>query len=225
MRVLAFETLFSSMSSKISNLSHLSDMTNVKVLPIGVHSDGYGRNLSNSLYTPFEFDGHVYPSADHAFHAQTVVVEQRSMFQTGGVLASIHTGLKLLWSNYEHESNRTRMVDYLCKEERCMIGMVARFATHHGSPIPLIFLPELTFQETTELWMRVLRAKYSDPFMQNELLITNNMYLLQYNPFQEAEPNKTSRWSGRVINGVLHGYNHMGNIMMRLRRELQHAAE
>ena len=210
------------MFPKINALSHLSDMTNVKVLPIGPHSDGYGRNLSNALYTPFKYKGKMYPSADHAFQAQTVHVDQRGLFELGGILSNIHTGLETVWPNYTYEHNRSRMVHYLCKGERCMVGIIARFATHKESPLHLSFLPALTFDEATELWMDVLRAKYMDPFMQNELLITNDMYILQYNPFQEAKSDNTSRWSGQVIAGVLYGHNHMGNILMRLRRELQH---
>ena len=79
------------------------------------------------------------------------------------------------------------------------------------------------FMSTDDLWLDILRKKYSIQEFKDVLLKTGDSYLLEFDRMAKAqtEKNKEPFWGGLIDNDKLYGNNQMGKYLMIIRDELK----
>jgi len=181
-------------------------------------------NLSNFALIPdgIEYDGIVYPSVEHAFQAQKLVKEQRNEFSVDGRFGKWEA-LKLLIDNKlnddKKEKEYKRLYSYWSAKNN--IGIIAKKVSSKINMKKLELQINNKFESTNELWLGLLKKKFSIKYFADIIKSTGDLYLLEYdsNRFNSGEKSN-SFWAGRIINNKLCGNNQMGKYLMEIRKSI-----
>jgi predicted NAD-dependent protein-ADP-ribosyltransferase YbiA (DUF1768 family) len=111
--------------------------------------------LSNFALIPggINYEGHLYPSSEHAFQSQKYIDTQRHRFSINGDL-STWDGLQLVYKLEEYD----KKYKYWSKKNN--IGIVAKMATNKKIGQKLELIRNENFESTDELWLDILKKKY-----------------------------------------------------------------
>jgi predicted NAD-dependent protein-ADP-ribosyltransferase YbiA (DUF1768 family) len=165
--------------------------------------------LSNLARATVELDGKSHVSSEHAYVAATVgePVEDFDGLATIGYTPEKVQKAKAFWGD--------------------KVGVVAKI---HGN----IMRMErggtaITIEEKREVWMRILRSKFSCPQLREILLSTGDAYLLEFcrgAVIRSLRGNTTERWGGwdykvSPTESRIWGDNEMGHLLMRVRNEIR----
>ena len=173
-------------------------------------------NLSNFAYISdgIEYDGLLYNSTEHMFQAQKYIKEQRIRFSINGDLGN-WDGLKLVFTVEEYE----KKYKYWAKKNN--IGIIAKMATNEKIGKKLGLIRDENFSSTPELWLEILKKKYSIKYFGDILKSTHDIYLLEFDRSANNKNRKTeSFWGGLIIDNTLYGNNEMGKYLMEIRIKL-----
>ncbi len=165
-------------------------------------------NLSNFALIPcgIDYDGINYPSVEHAFQAQKYIQSQRWIFSTSGDLGAWN-GLKLVFKPDDYE----KKLKFWSKKGN--IGIVAKMATNMKIGKKLGLIRDEEFQPSDDLWLKLLRKKYSIKYFGDILKSTNGTYLLEFDRGARIKP---VFWGGLISDNILYGNNQMGKYLMEL---------
>jgi len=79
------------------------------------------------------------------------------------------------------------------------------------------------FQSSDEIWMNMLRQKFTQPLFNNKLKKTHDAYLLEFSKSArwQSEGGNPPNYAGIVQENLLYGKNQMGKYLMKIREELE----
>ena len=170
-------------------------------------------NLSNLASIPdgINYDGIIYPSTEHAFQAQKYIQNQRQRFSITGDLG-VWNGLRLVYKTEDYEKK------YKKWSKKANIGIIAKMATNEKIGKKLGLIRDENFHSTDELWMKILRKKYSIKYFGDLLKSTGDIYLLEFDRRANHRfAGSNSFWGGLICNNTLYGNNQMGKYLMEIR--------
>jgi predicted NAD-dependent protein-ADP-ribosyltransferase YbiA (DUF1768 family) len=173
-------------------------------------------NLSNLASIPggIDYDGIIYSSTEHAFQAQKYIQSQRHRFSITGDLG-VWNGLKLIYKHEEYEKK------YKYWSKKSNIGIIAKKATNEKIGKKIGLIRDEKFHSTDELWMKILRKKYSIKYFGDLLKSTDDIYLLEFDRgVNHRFRGSNSVWGGLISNNILYGNNQMGKYLMEIRNNL-----
>ena len=188
-----------------------SYISNEPVLNFWSNSKNF-HSLSNFTFIEegIEYEGLLYPSIEHAFQAQKYIHSHRSRFSIHGDLGS-WSGLNLVFSPNDYSKK------YQFWSKKNNIGVIAKRATQKKIGIQLGLEIDPDFQRNDELWITLLKKKFSIKKYHDLLKSTNDLYLLE---FDKGARKNGSFWGGIIHFNILHGENKMGNYLMMIRDSL-----
>jgi len=142
--------------------------------------------LSNLTHIPdgIEINGIKYASIEHAFQSLKYIEEQRSRFSVDGDLGG-WDGLRLVVKPSEFDKK------YKFWSKKNNIGIGAKIATNKKIGEKLGLIRDANFKSTDELWIKILKKKYSIDYFSNLLKSTGDIYLLE---FDRHAKNRDSFW-------------------------------
>lgn len=171
------------------------------------------QQLSNFYETTVTFQGVAYPSSEHAFQSHLVDnITFAERFKKGGDLAT-YEALKLF--------SKKPNLQYW--KDRNAIGVVAKKA------ISKTFLKKskvgrrfFSKEKCEELFLEILMAKFTqNEELKKALLATGDTYLVEVAQKYNVTCDEPPRWGGKVVQGVVHGHNQMGALLMHVRDQLK----
>jgi predicted NAD-dependent protein-ADP-ribosyltransferase YbiA (DUF1768 family) len=167
-----------------------------------------------------DVDGIVYPSTEHAFQAQKFIPEDRKRFSTTGDIGKASTGFKLVYPK-EGKAEVEKKRDFWMKKEN--IGILAKMASDEEMSKKLGLTRVKNFLSSDELWMKILRAKYSVKEFKDILLSTDDHYILEFEKSakRRAETGDAPYYAGLIDDNKLYGKNKMGIYLMNIRDSLK----
>ena len=166
-------------------------------------------SLSNFavVKTGVAFEGLVYPSVEHAFHAQKYHPSSRPLFSVEGVFGNSTDNFHAGWTAYyaaltpagdnlkkvEKQKN-SKHAPGDAKGKKNTMGVLAKMVNtlcknqpHKMELLGLRPNTEWDFGEThEELWMDLLRSKYQDPEMLEVLQSTGSAYLIEFQKHEKV---------------------------------------
>tara|TARA_R110002072_G_scaffold260935_1_gene419546 strand:+ start:477 stop:959 length:483 start_codon:yes stop_codon:yes gene_type:complete len=151
-------------------------------------------------------DGVLYPSVEHAFQAQKYIQSQRWRFSTVGDLG-VWEGLKLVFKPEDYE----KKLKFWSKKGN--IGIVAKMATNVRIGKKLGLIRDEKFQPSDDLWLKLLKMKFSIKYFDDILKSTGGTYLLEFDRGARIRP---VFWGGLISDDILYGNNQMGKYLMEL---------
>ena len=176
-----------------------------------------------------ELDGIVYPTSEHAWHAQKLDPRDQHRFAVGGDLASMATGMPLVIDNPAQLKGKLKAWGAKKSGRPEMLGIVAKMAVHpkRAGELGLRMLRrsdgDFCMAEIRDTFKATLRSKYRrNPSMRETLLSTGDAHLVEFGRMakHKAEAGRPPLWTGQVNGGMLYGQNLMGKLMMEIRKEI-----
>lgn len=169
-------------------------------------------NLSNLALIPggIDYNGIIYSSTEHAFQAQKYIQSQRPRFSITGDLG-VWNGLNLIYKSKEYEKK------YKYWSKKANIGIIAKMATNEKISKKLGLIRDKNFHSTDELWIKILRKKYSIKYFGDLLKSTDDIYLLEFNRSVNKFNGNNSFYGGLICDNTLYGNNQMGKYLMKIR--------
>lgn len=157
---------------------------------------------------PFD-DGNVFLSAEHAYQASKFV--ERYRFAMNGDLGN-EDGFKVVFGKNAYKTKKK----YWLKKGN--IGIIAKMAAKHFAKYGLT--PIKDFVSTPELWMKILKKKFSISRFNKILMGTGDSYLLEFGRGCKKEYDKghIPYWNGIIVDNKLYGINMMGMYLMEVRK-------
>jgi predicted NAD-dependent protein-ADP-ribosyltransferase YbiA (DUF1768 family) len=187
--------------------------------------------FSNLFASPTEFEGRLFPSAEHAYQASKFPSAVRWRFAEGGDLADF-TGLSFFYpatADVPQKDKNTASGKQRYWQKKSMVGIVAKLCQKHyskaGLPSPTA---SLSMAVKLARFRTILMNKFSvDPVLRGRLLATGDRYLLEFcRGARHRERNagtEPERWGGLDAEQAdgsfrLYGDNSMGKLLMVVRR-------
>jgi predicted NAD-dependent protein-ADP-ribosyltransferase YbiA (DUF1768 family) len=211
------------------------------------------------------YEGITYPSVEHAYQAQKFSRRTREMFSVHGPYGNPEDNFHAGWTKYFNAitprgDNAKKIADYKNKDYQKskqntmgvlakMVNTQTRATKSRKKPFTEALGLELDknwdFNGTHEqLWLKLLRSKYEDPFMQDLLLSTGDAYLIEFQNvekmFEENEEGKKVKTDRDYIDFYTAYYdkdkkmckhcneptcNAMGKFLMKIRDEIRRIPE
>lgn len=152
------------------------------------------------------FEGLVYPSVEHAFHAQKYHPSCRALFSVGvfgNPADSFHAGWTAYYAALTPAGDNAKKVEKQknskhargdAKGKKDTMGVLAKMVNtlcrNEPGKMPLLGLrpnPEWDFNDAHEaLWMRLVRSKFEDPEMSAILKGTGTNYLIEFQKHEKV---------------------------------------
>lgn len=147
-------------------------------------------------------DQRTYPSVEHAYQAHKYILKDRHRFTINGDLGT--------WKGYALVSDKSS----LFWEKKHNIGIIAKMATNKKRGIQLGLSRSEVFDSSDELWLDLLKQKYTLAFYKQILLDTGSETLIEFDRYASS---RGSKWGGIMKGNVIRGENRMGKLLMRVR--------
>lgn len=167
-------------------------------------------------------DGHVWPSAEHHFQAWLRVhPDDWHRLALGGDLCSLDA-LKLF---YTAEVAAKKIKYWSFKNEPTCVGIVAKMIVNPkwndklAIPLRLVHR-EVSPTQMNAAWRLILTTKLEAcPQFRKALKATGDKILIEYDRMakSKSEEGNPPFWTGMYKDGVIHGTNYMGKMMMEIR--------
>jgi len=184
--------------------------------------------------TMIELNGILYCSTEHAYQSRKVAPDHRHRFSIHGDLSdfSIMVESDAFYPKLTKEE-RQRKVDYWQKKHN--IGIIAKMAVTKDI-MSKLGLASVEFIPSNEIWLTILKQKFSNERFKNVLLPATPIYNKTTNSFVKTtytgketliEFSRSAKhlhaFFGGVVdeNGNVYGENYMGARLMEVREELR----
>lgn len=161
---------------------------------------------------PFD-DGLIFCSVEHAFISRKYLPNQRYRFSINGDLGNIE-GFKIIFGEKIFEKKQ----QFWMKKNN--IGILAKTASSKIISKKLKLLPDPNFNNSDELWIKILLSKYRKEQFKRLLKNTGNKYLLEFgrrSKYQCENGQSPPFYCGLIQNNILYGENRMGKYLMYIR--------
>ena len=181
------------------------------------------------LPNPFYYKGYWWPSSENAYQAVFKVNEKDwHRFAVGGDLASLKTGIPLVFDSHEVEK---KMKHYGPKKtgKPAMLGIVAKMAIKRDTAKKLNieinnYVEENHLQLVSDLFIEILPLKYAaNSSFKKKLEQTLGHELVEFDRGAErkAKQGKPPLWAGLIgKDGKLYGLNLQGCLHMQIRKRM-----
>jgi predicted NAD-dependent protein-ADP-ribosyltransferase YbiA (DUF1768 family) len=169
--------------------------------------------LSNFYETEVHFNGHMFPSSEHAFQSCKYLGESAARFRSQGGLT---------FADVFSAATVDKKQEFWMKKRN--VGIVAKMATDPAVGKRLGLMRNVEFVSSWELWEAILLSKFRDnEALRDLLLATGDAYLVEFSRGAERKTRagRPPVWAGMVKDGVQYGENRMGVYLMRIREQLR----
>lgn len=192
-------------------------------------------NFSKCLIEFPEGSGIVYPSSEHAFQAQLIPEAQRKrVFSVDGLFGKLEQGYCLYYTQMGNKEFTEKIQETISKKTKYWgersgklekIGIIAKLVSKKDWMKQHLNIDKIDIggEKCYEIFKQILMVKYKNPIFRTVLLETENVHLIEFDRMakKRSDAGTPPRWSGMVVDNIIHGHNQMGGILMDVRTDLK----